>query len=129
ATATASAPPDDVFYRMIQLHLCDIGRAFANVRLTPDGVFLARCPADGRHDFVIRLSDVGGFTAFCVRCCQTAASQARFRAAIKARLPYEVSTLAAPSALASAWVRQSAGAPAIAIRHLANGAIELLAVP
>lgn len=123
-------PPASDAFRIIQLLLGDIGRSFSDVRLTPEGVFNARCPVDNRHNFLIRLEDNGLFCCVCPTCERSSHASARFGAALSARLGYDVLSSPQPrTAPISGWQRQPDRAPVLALRRLANGDLEWLTNP
>ena len=113
----------------IQLDLADIGRAFKKVLLTDEGCFQAPCPVDTRHHLLIRLADSGHFVIICPLCDRLPATAERLANALNRCLPgWGIeAVLQAQPAPVTGWVRQPAGAPAVALRQLSDHSIEFLA--
>ena len=113
----------------IQLQLADIGRAFRKVVVTDEGCFQAACPVDTRHHLLIRLADSGQFVIVCPVCDRLPATAERLATALNRRLPgWDVEAVLQEEPVPlTGWVRQPAGAPAVALRKLSDGSVEFLA--
>ena len=113
----------------IQLALVDLA-SFEGIKLTSEGVFNARCPANRAHSCLIRLTDTGVFAVICRECDRTPETRAYFDTVLSERFhaPYGSIPQEAVRPM-TGWVRQPDGAPADAIRLMSDGEYEVLAAP